>query len=353
MVGREGEKPAQRRRVLLEVNRSRALAALVVSGALAIIVWQVGGGAQANAPVVRVGHVAIEKRSVDHWASMIAGDGFVPDVHDPSLRSPRQQALTLLITYAWLRSEAAREGLRPSHRQIEPLVEERKDASPGGAAGFAAALAESGQTLADVEAEARTGWAAGALARRLRETIDRYAGEQVSNRVVADYYRAHYDRYHLAEQRYYDLYEQIPTRAQALALARRLRGGRPAPNPNKEKPFRPANFRNLPGQAITYRAVFAARRTNVVVGPLPLQGQWCLFILRRILPPRQRPLAEVGKSIERALRAPLERRERARLVAAYRQRWLAQTDCRRGYVVQKCRQFTGPRAPEPQPFSGY
>jgi hypothetical protein len=173
-------------------------------------------------------------------------------------------------------------------------------------------------------------------------------------REVTSFYRTHIARYHVPERRYYDLYEQIPKRREAVALARKLSSGEPAgQRPNKEKPFRPRDFRNLPGQAITYRAVFAAKKLDVVVGPLPLQGAWCLFILRRIVPARLQPLSEVRQSIEQQLRAPLQRRERTRLIAAYRQRWLARTDCRPGYVVQKCRQFRGPRMPEPEPFSGF
>lgn len=312
------------------------------------------GGVGSGPPAIRVGGAAIAKRAVDHWSSIVRRGALVANVTGSTRAGSREQALALLIDSAWLEGEAAREGLRPARGEIAKLVDEQRATNPGGAAGFEAALAESGQTLADVEAESRAKWAAGALARRLEEAVDRYASSRVGERAVARFYRKHIARYHHPEQRYYDLYEQLRTRAQAVVLARKLRSGEPVGmRPNKENPYRPRSFRDLPGQAVAYRAVFAATRLNVVVGPLPLQNAWCLFILRRVVPARLQPLAEVRGSIERELREQLRARERTRLIAAYRQRWLSRTYCRPGYVVQRCREFKGPRRHEPPPFAGF
>lgn len=331
---------------------SRAVTALAVVLLAVTGLSACGGGPSPSA--IRVGDTSIGIRTVQHWTSIITRGALVANLTGSQQPTARQQALTFLIGSAWLEGEAARDGMKPTREQVAHLVEEQRDLDPNGPAGFKATLAETAQTLEDVEAEARARLAAGRLARRLAVAVDRYARARVGEREVTGFYRAHIARYQLRERRYYDLYEQIPTRAQAVALARKLASGaRIAQNPNKESPFRPRDFRNLPGQAIAYRAVFAARETNVIVGPLPLQGQWCLFILRRIVPARLQPLSDVRKSIERQLRAPLQRSERTRLIAAYARRWGAQTDCRPGYVVQKCRQFKGPRRSEPEPFGGF
>lgn len=330
--------------------------AAVVIGLFAIGPLSGCGGAGRSPAVIRVGDTSIGKQSVDHWTSIITRGTLVADVSgvtDPAQQSPRQQALSFLIASAWLNGEAARAGLRPSRGELARLVKEQMDSPPNGPAGFAATLAETGQTMADVEQEARARWAEGALAHRLVATADRDGRAQVTGREVANTYRTHMAQYHLRERRYYDLHEQIPTRAQAVALARRLGSGkRFSEKANKEKPFRPTSFKDLPGQAIVYRAVFAAKKTGVIVGPLPLQGQWCLFVLRRIAPATLQPLSEVRGSIERRLLGVARRNASARFVEAYRQRWIAMTDCRPGYVVQKCRQYAGARAPEPAPFAG-
>jgi hypothetical protein len=328
------------------------LRALVGVAAVLAVAGLAGcGSARPDPAVIRVGDVPVTRRAVEHWTSIITRGALVENLTGSTQPTAREEALALLIGSAWLEDEAARDGLRPSRGEVARLLDGQRSLSQG-TGGFATTLSETGETLADVEAEARAKWAAGALKRRLTEAVNRYARARVTDRLITGFYRSHAVRYHRPERRYYDLYEQIPKKSEALALARRLRRGESINGrPNKEKPFRPRNFRHLPRRATTFRAVFSAKRTNVVHGPLPLQGAWCLFILRRIVPARLQPLAEVRGSIERQLLAYFERRERARLIAAYRRRWLAQTDCASGYVIQKCRQFKGAGVPEPDPFA--
>jgi hypothetical protein len=335
--------------------RGRALAmcgdrhvsrALAVAAVCLLAVGALGGrgGARSSPTAIRVGDTVISERSVDHWTSIVTHGALAAQTKDAARQSPRQQALAFLIDAAWLDGEAERVGLRPSHSDIARIVTGQTGLSTSDLNTLAATLAKTGQTLADVEREARATWDGEMLARRLTATVDREARAQVGDREVASFYRAHIARYHLREQRFYDLHEQIATRARAAALARKFgSGARFSIRANKEKPFRPTSFDDLPGQAVVYRAVFAAKRTGVVVGPLPLQGRWCLFVLRRIVPARVQLLAEVRGAIERRLLASARRDVRARLLAAYRQRWVAHTDCRLGYVVPGCRQFRGAR----------
>jgi hypothetical protein len=327
-------------------HASRSLA-VAVAGLVAVVLLGGCGGARSSSTAIRVGGTAISERTLDHWTSIIARGALVTETRNAARQSPRRQALAFLIDAAWLDGEAKRVGLRPSRSDIARVGAGQTGLSISDPSALATALAETGQTLADLEREARTTWEEEMLAHRLTATADRDARAQVGDREVASFYRAHISGYHVREQRFYDLHEQIATRARAAALARKLgSGARFSVRANKERPFRPRSFNDLPGQAVVYRAVFAAKTTGVVVGPLPLQGRWSLFVLRRIAPARVQPLAEVRGAIERRLLESARRGVRARLLAAYRQRWVAQTDCLPGYVVQKCRQFRAINSPE-------
>jgi PPIC-type PPIASE domain len=327
--------------------------AIVLAVVLAVGLGLSGcGGAQPSPIVVRVGSALLDKRSVEHWTSVITRGAITANVASPG-QQPLQRALALLIHSQWLIGEASRVGLRPSRQQLGQEVQGQERSMPNGRAEFQELLASSGETLADVEFEARARWAATALARRLHSAAANLARAQASASAIARFYRAHAARFHRRERRYYDLIERIPRRAAAVALARRLGTGRRfAEKASKEEPFRPKSFDGLPGQGVVYRAVFAAR-VGVLTGPLPLQGAYALFVLRRIEPPRVQPLAEVRGSIERRLLALAERRAVARLIADFHRRWLEQTDCRPGYVIYKCRQYRGPQLPERDPFAGY
>jgi hypothetical protein len=330
----------------------RSLGMAVAIAVPAISMLNGCGGGHSNPTAVRVGKQTIGMRDVGHWTSVIARGALVAGVSDPQ-QSPRQQALALLIGSDWLIGEALRSGLRLSKRQLVRMVQEQKNTTASSPDEFQRSLAASGESRADVTFEAMARWAASNLAQRLTQAVEQRAQAHVTDAVVTSFYRAHIANYRLPEQRFYDLHESISTRSQAVALAKMLGSGPHfAERANKEKPFRPTSFRGLPGQAAAYRAIFAAK-IGVLTGPIPLQGHWCLFVIRRIEPARVQPLSEVRRSIEQKLLALPRRRARAQLIAAYRRRWLAQTDCRPGYVVQKCREYRGPRMPEPEPFAGY
>jgi foldase protein PrsA len=330
----------------------RSVTAAVAVGVLAmgVLVGCVGLGS--NPSAVQVGKQSISKRDVAHWVSVISRGALVTGESDPH-QSVRGQALALLIKSRWLIGEASRSGLRLSKQRLAQLVDELKQTVSSGPGEFQAALKESGETAADVDVEATARWAASVLAQRLAQIVDRRARAEVTPAAVADFYRTHIAEFHLPERRYYDLQEGIPTRARAVALAKRLGSGkRFAVGAQKESPFRPKDFRNLPGQSAAYRAIFKAK-VGVLTGPIPLQRNWCLFVIRRIVPARVQPPSEVRRSIEEKLLAAPRRRIRAQLVEEYRRRWVARTDCRPGYVVQKCKQYRGRRMPEGEPFSGY
>jgi parvulin-like peptidyl-prolyl isomerase len=309
-------------------------------------------GIRPSPSVVRVGNASISKRTIDHWASVIARGAVVANVADPQW-SAKRQALALLIYSHWLVGEAANVGLHPSRRQLEQAIEAQERALQNGRDEFRELLTASGETLADAEFEARARLAAEALSRRFAALARQQARAEVSAEAIERFYRAHAARYHLRERRYYDLREWIPTKAKAEAMRRWLGSGRRfAARASKEQPYRPTTYAGLPGQAVAYRAVFAAK-VGVLTGPVPLHGKWALFVLRRIEPPRVQPLSEVRAGIERKLLVPAERRARAQAIEGFHQRWLSRTNCRPGFVVQKCRQYKGPAAAEQDPLSGF
>jgi PPIC-type PPIASE domain len=308
---------------------------LLVCAALA------GCGATSSPSVVRIGHAAIGKLSVEHWTALIAGGAIVGGPSSDSHGSPRQQALALLISVSWLSGEAKRSGSSLARRRLSELADEQRE------------FAASGETLADLELEAAARWGAALLKRQLEDAAERRARAAVTQSAVATAYHAQIASYRRRERRRYDLIESISTKAEGVKLARRLGAGRRfAVRASKELPFRPSSYRDLQGQAVVYRAVFSAR-VGVLIGPLPLKGRWALFVLRKIEPARVQSLAEVHPAIERRLLVDAKQRAMAQLIADYRRRWRAQTDCRPRYVVQKCRQYAGKEQPEPPPFAGW
>jgi len=319
------------------------LAALAVAGC---------GGAAPSPAVVRVGAAAISKASLDHWTAAIAHGAVIANPSSSPDQPAREQALSFLISAQWLLGEAARQGVAPSSARVEQALAERKESTPGGSGEFQKMLTASGQTVSDVGFETKVRSAAAALEQRTQVLADRLAKAGVSAAEVEAYYHAHLAAYRHRERRDYDLIERIKSAAAARAIAKRLGPGRRfAEAAVKESPSRPRKFDAPNGKGTVFRAVFAAK-VGVIVGPIPLDHEYSLFVLRHVAPARVQPLAEVRGSIERRLLAAHRKDALARLLAAYEQRWTARTDCRRGYVVQKCKQYAGARTAEEDPFGG-
>lgn len=87
--------------------------------------------------------------------------------------------------------------------------------------------------------------------------------------------------------------------------------------------------------------------------PARFGSTWVLAVVRKIIPARIRPIATVEGEI--ATRLSRERRRLALLgfIRAYRSKWRAKTDCRAGYVVQKCAQYHGVVATEGNPLADH
>jgi hypothetical protein len=332
-------------------GRRRAMACAV---ALLPALGLAGCGEAARGPVVvRVGGSSISKRTLDHWSAAIAHGAAVASPSSSPSESAREQALNFLISSRWLLGEAALRGAKLSERQLGRMLEERVESNPGGRGEFQKMLGTSGQTLADARFELKVRWAATMLERRTQVLASALARARVSAAETAAYYRAHLERYRHRERRDYDLIERIKSAAAAREIAKRLGSGRRfAEAAVKESPSRPSRFDAPNGKGDVFRAVFAAK-VGVIVGPIKLDHRYSLFVLRHIAPARVQPLSEVRGAIEARLYAVHRREALAGLLEAFTQRWSARTYCLRGYVVQKCRQYTGTKLAEGDPFAGY
>jgi hypothetical protein len=287
---------------------------------------------------LRVGGAPVSVRTVEHWSSVIERGAIVPNLTGEAHPAPRRQALAFLIAAAWLAGEARRDDLELSHRKLEGLIAGGKG-FPGG-----------GETRADFELEAGARWAASVLKGRMSELSQRRAKAALSDGAIMSFYRAHIASKRLPERRRYDLVEGIDSFAAAERLRTLGAGSRFSARAAQEHPFRPPAFVGARGQF--YRAVFSAR-VGVLMGPLPLDRRYALFVLRRIEPPGAEPLSRARGRIDQTLYERGLARARSQLEGEYRRRWTLQTDCLPGYVVQKCKQYGGGQAPERDPFAGF
>jgi foldase protein PrsA len=326
---------------------------LAPAAAFAVIAGLVAcGGSKHDSVAVRVGDTTITGETVARWMAALAPGHFVPEPPHYSACIARQresflqssvttvenecrqqyrklerQALRLLISSQWLIGEAKERGLK-----LSPVDATRQLVSGGATAGVSGADAELATTAQQAEAAIRR-----ALAKD--ET-------KVTPAEVAAYYSRNIRDFERRERRYFDIFEQLPSEAVARkAMQDVARPRTRAKLAIHESLDRHDSAEVVPWKRAIEKAIFAAK-PHVLVGPLRLKGLWCFFEVTRVRPRAVKPLASVRAQIARRLADERRRRALARLVAAWRRRWITRTNCSPGYVVEQCRQYRGPTPAE-------
>jgi foldase protein PrsA len=226
---------------------------------------------------------------------------------------------------------------------VSRALQERKEAN--GPAEFQAELHQTGETVADVRLEIESELAAAAIANKLAKQAARFSDSE-----IADFYRRNRRLFVKPEEREVQLIEHLPSPTAAVALVRRLgTGPRFAQRALDETlVLNPHENVDQTEKDVT-KAIFETR-PGVLSRPMRLNVGWSVFIVRRVIPARLKPLRRVrGEAIQRLL-ALHHRRLTASFEREYSARWRARTRCSRGYVVQKCSGYAGPPLPEERPL---
>jgi len=342
----------------------------VACAALLAVVLALGGCGTAGTRagiVARVGATAISKPEVAHWMSVLAPEHRVPDppgygtciagraaqgpaANDATAkqqcaqlyRSLRRRALDYLISSAWLLGEAGALGLPVSGKEVSQGLSQQRRSLPGGEAEYRESLTATGRTERDAESELRAQLAA----EKIRRSLAEHESEVTPAQIVA-YYRRHIERYHRPESRYFYILENLESATIARQRIKAIAEGKVSlAKTSLHEMLHRQDFAKIVGlKRILYRAIFAAKRHRLV-GPVVINRYYFLFEVTRITPPEVAPLARVSSAIARQLTIAQRQRTLSGFIAAWRARWTAKTNCTAGYIVQKCRQYSGPLTPE-------
>lgn len=299
------------------------------------------GGAGSNEIVATVGHVAIARATLDHWTAVLLG-GRASSVSSAAEKdTQRRRALTFLISAEWLIGEAGARGVAPSKPEVHQRVDEHEQRSfPGGSAELYEFLKVSGETVTDMELEERVGL----IASRLRKAAIA-AAPRVTPTQVAAYYDAHPHAFVSPEAREVRLTNRKSAAAADQVLGEVKAGKSFAALSSPVTIERAGDVTATNPVEPLARAIYAAR-LNVLTGPIRQGPDYNLIEVKRVRPVRRETLRQASGAIARQLREASLRRALVAAVDTWRTRWRARTSCHPGYVVQKCRQYSGPDSAE-------
>jgi hypothetical protein len=299
--------------------------------------------------VLRVGAVAVDRATVDHWARAIALGSTVASAPGRSSSTPRQKALDFLISANWAIDAAVERGLAISRKAIARGLKTKIEAVPNGRSEFEEEIAATGQTLADVKFEVKAALASA----ELREYFARRA-PPVTQPQIAAYYEHHLQSFRVPDRRWVDLIDEIHGHAHAVVLGRRLGPGeRFSKRAMRELVTRDTPYEDAhhDWKAPMLHAIFATPPGRVG-GPVSFHYRWVLFVVRKLVPGRVKPLDGVRAEISERLSEKRRGDVLASFLGRYRREWIAKTSCASGFVVEKCSDYRGRLVPEGNLLAG-
>jgi hypothetical protein len=351
--------------------RVRLLCSASAAGVATCLIACGGAGKHSVGPAgpltVRVGDKTISGAVINHWMTVMAPQHAVPvpprytaclarlrvvrrGETEATLREEceelheglRTRAIDFLIAKYWLIGEAASQGTAVTEPDIGAGLARRKKNFESDAE-FRESIQAIGHTLADVELEIQAELAAERIRHSLREQEP-----AIKQSEVAAYYRQHVKSYFVPEERYFDIGENFPTAAVAKGKMKAVGAGEESIH--EWMPRKPYTDYNGEKRTI-YEAIFKAK-PHVVSQPIRLNNLYFLIDVTRIRPAYVRLLSQVDREIRAKLETERWKHDLAAFISGWRKRWTERTDCEGAGIVNKCRQYTGPKESEaPLSFS--
>jgi len=363
---------------------SRLIAALGAFFVLAFALSACGDSVPGNA-VARVGDSSISRANFDRWFGVAASSnpataankaaydpptykGCVAkktkDAPKPAKGQPaptpvqlksqckqeyeglRDQVLQFLILEKWVAGESQDQGIKVSAKENEKAFADAKKATFPKEADFQKFLKQSGMTASD----ARFQVAFNTVYTKLREKAVKDV-PKVSDKKISDFYNKNKKRFAQPETR--DLRVVLTkTEGKADAARKALDGGDSWKTVAKKYSIDQASKAqsgSLPGvtkatQEKTFGdAVFTADKGKLT-GPVKVQFGFYVFQVQKITPAKQQTLKEATPAIKQELETKAKKEADDKFNKDLRSKWKARTNCRKGFVMDQCKNAPKPKS---------
>jgi hypothetical protein len=320
-------KPARKARVARSSSNLSALGIALVVGALLIS----GCGDSQLDALARVSGTPVSSSAVSHLARVLAAERVpVPRGYT----TLRRYALALLIAADWVLGEARHLGVGVSREEGLRKADEKLSSFSGGKAESSEWLRLYDRNLADLQLQEEERLAVSRILALLAHHEPPVAAAQ-----VAAYYRQNKERFVADEQRKVAL-GHTTSKSFAESMRRLLDSSRPFAASAVTESLEYAAGGHPANENRIYDAIYSAK-LGETVGPMKVAGQYFVFKLTAIIPPRPEPLSSVAREIATQLDEQQRRETLARFVHRWAQTWAQRTACRSGWVVAQCRSYRG------------
>jgi len=252
----------------------------------------------------------------------------------------QQQVLAFLISSDWLLGEAEAQGVKASNQEVRGVFQDIKTQQFPKPEAFKHYLASSGLTVGDLLLRVKVNL----LSSKIQHKIVSKA--TVSDQQIRKYYSENKARFAVPEKRTILV---IVTRTQAAALSakRVVQSGEAFATVARRDSIDGATKRtggelsglvNGEGEVELDKPVFTAK-IGVIVGPVKTPAGQVVFEVKSVTPPTEGTLDQEHSAIKQQLTTAEQQTALSHYHKEFRQKWIAKTECRAGYVISDCREF--------------
>jgi foldase protein PrsA len=362
--------------------RQSALGAFFVA-ALALGVSACGGGVPGNS-VATVGDETIKRSTFDHWMRIItisqasqtnpnaAKTAQVPDAPDfvkcvadkkktapkPAKGQPepteaqfktqckqqydqfKSEVLGFLIRSTWLDQEAEKQKVKVSDKDVQKQIDDIKKQQFTQKGSYEKFLQQAGLTNEDVLFQQRVRELQNKITQKITKGKD-----NVTDAQIADYYNKHKSQFATPERREVRIV-LTRTKARAQQAEDALQSGGSWKSVAKQYSIDQAS-KNKGGvleggvakgqqEKALDTAIFKASKGKLT-GPVKTQFGWYVFEVTKVTEGKEQSLEESKNTIKQQLVNQNQQSALKKFGDDYRKRYKAETDCRKGYEVDDCK----------------
>jgi foldase protein PrsA len=257
----------------------------------------------------------------------------------------RDQVLQFLIQAQWIQGEAADQDIKASEAEVKKSFERQKKQSFQTDKEYQDFLKSSGMTQEDIDLRVKIDL----LSNKIREKVQKGEGT-VTQKEVEQYYNKNKARFGQPEKR--DLNVVLTkTKAKANQAKAALEDGDSwravAKKYSIDQASKDAGGK-LPGvtpgqqEKAFDTAVFQAKKGEIE-GPVKTQFGYYVFEVTKITPKSQQTLEEATPTIRQLLKSQGEQKALNDFVKDFEKKWKDRTNCRKGYVIEMCKNAPKPK----------
>jgi foldase protein PrsA len=262
----------------------------------------------------------------------------------------QQTTLGFLISADWVVGQAEEQGIKLSDKEVAKKFNQLKKQQFPKEAEFQKFLNTTGQTVSDLLLRVKLSM----LTTKIQEKVTKEAKKNVSEAAVSKYYNEHKSQYGKPESR--DLRIVLTkTEAQAKQAKQEISSGKSFASVAKSKSIDPTSKSTggeIKGvvkgqeQKALSEAVFAAQK-GVLGGPVKTPFGYYVYEVKAINASSQQSLAQVKTTVKSQLASTQQQTALTKFVKEFETKWKNRTECRAGYVMQRCKEYKAPKTTTP------